>query len=235
MPPSRKTTNDERIVSRTYRAAIRIGEDFITLEETVTLPIDATDEDVSKAVGLGLRIYQTQREAIESQIATLREEAATPAPITVRDPESPASEKQRNFIANLQDGLGWTNERLATYANDQGIDLVTVTKGQASVFIDQLKKVAEAGTAYNTSERKETNNHTNGTNGTHQQEGSLVNDKQLHALERLADQHGFDLHNEAQERFGVNIDEMTSNQAATLLREWQRSSTLPRTTDETLL
>ena len=234
MPP-RKTTNDERTVSRTYRAAIRIGEDFITLEETVTLPADATDEDVSKAVGLGLRIYQTQREAIEAQIATLREEAATPAPITVRDPESPASDKQRNFIANLQDGLGWSNERLATYANDQGIDLVTVTKGQASVFIDQLKKVAEAGTAYNTSDRKEITNHASGSNGTHQQEGSLVNDKQLHALERLADQHGFDLHSEAQERFGVSIDEMSSNQAATLLREWQRSSTLPRTTDETLL
>ncbi|NOK62007.1 MAG: hypothetical protein GFH27_549289n299 [Chloroflexi bacterium AL-W] len=234
MPP-RKTTNDEQTVSRTYRAAIRIGEDFITLEETITLSVDASDEDITKAVGLGLRIYQTQREAIETQIATLREEAATPAPITVRDPESPASDKQRNFIANLQDGLGWTNERLATYANDQGIDLVTVTKGQASTFIDQLKKVAESRTAYNGSEQRDTNNHTNGSNGTQQHEESRVNDKQLRALERLADQNGLDLHNESQERFDVSIDEMTSSQAATLLREWQRSSTLPRTTDESLL
>lgn len=27
--------NDDRTVARTYRAAIRIGEDFITLEETI--------------------------------------------------------------------------------------------------------------------------------------------------------------------------------------------------------
>ena len=42
--------NDERSVTRTYRAAVRLGEDFITLEETVTLPLDATDEEVQKAV-----------------------------------------------------------------------------------------------------------------------------------------------------------------------------------------
>ena len=81
MAPPRKTgepARPEATVSRTYRAAIRIGEDYITLEETIVLPLDASDEEVAKAVDLGWRIYRTQREAIEAQIAGIRE--AQPAP-----------------------------------------------------------------------------------------------------------------------------------------------------------
>jgi hypothetical protein len=48
----------EATVSRTYRAAIRIGEDYVTLEETIVLPLDASDEEVAKAVDLGWRIYR---------------------------------------------------------------------------------------------------------------------------------------------------------------------------------
>ena len=48
-----RKNSDERMVSRTYRAAIRIGEDFITMEETIALPLDASDEEVTQAVDLG--------------------------------------------------------------------------------------------------------------------------------------------------------------------------------------
>jgi len=48
---SPRKSGEERLVSRTYRAAIRLGEDFITLEETITLPLDASDEEVAGLIG----------------------------------------------------------------------------------------------------------------------------------------------------------------------------------------
>src|SRR5689334_927596 len=124
-----RKSGDERSVTRTYRAAIRIGEDFITLEETIALPLDASDEEVAQAVDLGWRIYRAQREAAEAQIVEVRGSASAPAPITVRDPDSPASNKQRNYIVTLQDNLAWNSEQLAAYAEEQTVDLVTMTKG----------------------------------------------------------------------------------------------------------
>src|SRR5262245_3953309 len=133
-------TNSDRTVTRTYRAAIKLGEDYVTLEETVTLPLDASDEEVTQAVELGWRIYRAQREALDAQAHTLREAQGPPPPIVVRDPDSPASEKQRNYISVLQDDLSWSSDQLTTYAGEQKVDLVTMTKGQASLFIDGLKK-----------------------------------------------------------------------------------------------
>lgn len=129
-------------ITRTYRAAIRLGEDFITLEETIALPLDATDDQVAQAVDLGWRIYRAQREAATAQIADVR--AVTPAqPMTIREPDAPASDKQRAYVATLQDQLRWGSEQMGAYAAEQGIDLVTMTKGQASEFIDGLKALAE--------------------------------------------------------------------------------------------
>src|SRR6476660_4436831 len=148
-----RKSGDERMVSRTYRAAIRIGEDFITMEETIALPLDASDEEVTQAVDLGWRIFRAQREAADAQVNDIRSANGTPAPITVRDPDSPASDKQRNYIVTLQDNLTWNSEHLAAYAEEQNVDLVTMTKGQASVFIDGLKKLAEERTTYGDSAR----------------------------------------------------------------------------------
>src|SRR5204863_10039203 len=89
---SPRKSGDERLVSRTYRAAIRIGEDFITLGETVTLPLDASDEEVAQAVDLRWRIYRAQREAAEAQITDVRGTVRAPTPIVLRDPDSPAGE-----------------------------------------------------------------------------------------------------------------------------------------------
>src|SRR3989442_164497 len=137
---SPRKSGDERLVSRTYRAAIRIGEDFITLEETIALPLDASDDEVAQAVELGWRIYRAQREET---------------------------------------------------AGSNG--------------------AASSG---------------------HQAEGSPINDKQIHALERLAQQHGLDLDAESRRRFGVVVHGLTFDQASALLREWQRPAQTRRAAGE---
>ena len=236
--------SDDRTVSRTYRAAIRLGEDFITLEETIALPIDASDEEVAQAVDLGWRIYRAQKEAAESQIADIRGSIGAPAPITVRDPDSPASDKQRNYIATLQDQIGWTSEQMASFAEEQNVDLVTMTKGQASVFIDGLKKLAEERPGYGDGARAKAP----ASNGSAPaapraaepavqpaSSGAPVNEKQLHAMERLAQQHGLDLDMEARKRFGVVAHGLTYDQASALLRELQRPTTTRRPAGESVL
>ena len=142
-----RKSGDERMVSRTYRAAIRLGEDFVTMEETVVLPIDASDEEIAQAVDLGWRIFAAQRATAEQQIGEIRAGMpAVPPQIRMREPDAPASDKQRNYIATLQEQLGWSSEQLAAYAQEQEIDLVSMTKGQASAFIDGLKALGEQTT-----------------------------------------------------------------------------------------
>jgi hypothetical protein len=226
---SPRKSGDERLVSRTYRAAIRLGEDFITLEETITLPLDASDEEVAQAVDLGWRIYRAQREAAEAQAADVRSGAPAPAPITIRDPDAPASDNQRNYIATLQDKLAWNSEQLATYAEEHDVDLVTMTKGQASGFIDGLKKLAEERAQYSDGARgKAPTARADEANGSaparpaDSGQGAPVNEKQLHALERLAQQQGLDLDMETRRRYGLVAHGLTFEQASALLREWQR-------------
>lgn len=57
--------------------------------------------------------------------------------------EAPATDNQRNYIATLQDKLQWNSEQMAAYAEQKSIDLVSMTKAQASPFIDGLKRLAE--------------------------------------------------------------------------------------------
>jgi hypothetical protein len=233
-----RKNSDERMVSRTYRAAIRIGEDFITMEETIALPLDASDEEVTQAVDLGWRIFRAQREAADAQVTDIRSAIGTPAPITVRDPDSPASDKQRNYIATLQDNLAWNSEHLAAYAEEQSVDLVTMTKGQASVFIDGLKKLSEERANYGDGTRAKASS----TPPTRSAEpaappsnGAPVNEKQIHAMERLAQQHGLDLNNESRRRFDVDVHSLTHEQASSLLRELQRPANGRRAVNEPAL
>jgi hypothetical protein len=213
MAPQR---NDERSVTRTYRAAVKLGDDYITLEETVTLPIDASDEEVAQAVDLGLRIYRAQREAIDAQVTTMREAQGAPAPIVVRDPDAPASDKQRNYIAALQDDLQWSAEHLGGYAHEQNVDLVTMTKGQASVFIDGLKKLADERGRY-PAQVAIPEPPANAA-----RDAAPASEQQLRALQKLANDKGLNLDDEAQRRYSAAPNALTSDQAAALLREWQR-------------
>ncbi|RRR73365.1 MAG: hypothetical protein EI684_08805 [Candidatus Viridilinea halotolerans] len=204
--------DNARSISRTYRAAIRLGEDYITLEETITLPLEASDEEVQQAVGLGWRIYQAQHEALEQQVRALREAHPLPTPVLVRDPDAPASDKQRGYIATLQDHLTWNNEQLASYAAEQAVDLVTMTKGQASGFIDELKKLADERVRYSTENRGRSNE-------------NLANQpasaRQMQALQRIAEKQGLELESVIAQRFGVQSSELSNEQAGLLLSELQ--------------
>ena len=232
-----RKNSDERMVSRTYRAAIRIGEDFITMEETIALPLDASDEEVTQALELGWRIFRAQREAADAQVTDIRSAIGTPAPITVRDPDSPASDKQRNYIVTLQDNLTWNSEHLAAYAEEQNVDLVTMTKGQASLFIDGLKKLAEERAAYGDGARAKAPS--SAPQPTRPAEPSTpatpVNEKQLHAMERLAQQQGIDLDRESRQRFDVDAQGLTYEQASSLLRDLQRPANGRRAVNEPAL
>jgi len=211
-------SSHERSVTRTYRAAVRLGEDYITLEETITLPLTASDDDVQQAVELGLRIYRAQREAVEQQVAGIREAQGAPAAITVRDPESPASEKQRNYIATLQDNLTWSSDQLSTYAGEHSVDLVTLTKGQASSFIDGLKKLADERVRYQAEPRPRAIADDPLADGVGSQPAS---EKQLQALARLAQSRALDLDQESERRFGISSSDLSDEQARMLLSEWQ--------------
>ncbi|HMO56095.1 MAG TPA: hypothetical protein PKA05_10515 [Roseiflexaceae bacterium] len=221
MATTRKN-DEQRSVTRTYRAAIRIGEDFITLEETITLPIDASDDDVTRAVDLGWRIYQAQRGAVDAQVGGIRETMGTATAITVRDPDAPASEKQRNYISALQEDLSWTSDQLGGYAHEQQIDLVTMTKGQASAFIDGLKKLAEERVAYGDGGRVRSAARGENSQPAAVGEDQPIHEKQLHALERLAQQQGIDLEVIATQRYQVGAERLSYRQAAALLQEWGR-------------
>jgi hypothetical protein len=62
-----------------------------------------------------------------------------------------------------------------------------------------------------------------------------VNEKQLHALERLAQQQGLDLDMETRRRYAVVAHGLTFEQASALLREWQRSGSGRRPVGEAAL
>ncbi len=205
--------SEERSVTRTFRAALRIGEDYITLEETIKLPLEASDEEIEQAVDLGWRIYTMQREAMESQIASVREAHNMATPI-----EFPASDRQRNYISVLQSDLNWSEDQLLQYAHEHGFDFDTLSRNQASAFIDNLKKVAEERVVYQTS----------GYQTAQKDEASEpspfvpLTDRQYRALVKLAAVHKLNLDEETQQRFGLAATEISSRQAGDLISEWQR-------------
>jgi len=150
----------------------------------------------------------------------------------VRDPDSPASDKQRNYIVTLQEQINWTSEQLAAYAEEQQVDLVTMTKGQASVFIDGLKKLSEDRSTYNGEGRAKASAPAQPNRAA---DSAPVNEKQIHAMERLAQQQGLDLDMESRRRFGVVTHGLTYEQASTLLRDLQRPAPSRRPANETAL
>ena len=120
---SRNENAVQSAVTRTLRAAIKVGDDYYTIEETITLPPSASDEQIQEAVATGFRIYEAQREAVDAQVRSLREHVvAYPIPVQIREPDAPASEKQRAYMDYLLKELNWDHERLAAFA--AGVPLV---------------------------------------------------------------------------------------------------------------
>ena len=133
---------EQSVVTRVMRAAVKIGDDYYTIEESVTLPTSASDDDIREAVDTGLRIYEAQRTAVEQQVRELRDQVvAQPLPVQIREPDAPASDKQRTYMDYLLRELNWDSGQLEAFAAERGMNLETLTKREASELIDQLKQI----------------------------------------------------------------------------------------------
>lgn len=231
------TKNEQQpTVSRTFRAAIRIGEDFYTVEETVTLPLDASDETIAQAVNTGLKIYEAQRMAAESQVRELRAQVATsPLPIQIREPDAPASDKQRSYLDYLVNELGWDQERLHAFATEHNYDLLKINKREASELIDRMKAQLDARGGDETAPAAEEAAPQQAEpvaepEPAHQAilpVGDLATSRQVKALERLAEERAIDTSAEMAAHYGGRaLTQLSIDEAGQLLTEWQQR---PRT------
>lgn len=240
-------TQEQATVSRTFRAAIRVGEDFYTVEETITLPIDAGDDEIAMAVDAGMRIYQAQRAAAEGQVRELRAQAAQSGShgsgIQIRDPEAPASDKQRAYMDYLVNELGWDTGRLHEFAAEYQFEVATLNKREASELIDQLKTQLETRGEEQPAAPVETPRpatteavkpaapavpkpappEPTPTRQAILPVGDVATQRQIKALERLAEERGIDVTSEMAARYGGRqFDELSIDEAGQLLTEWQQ-------------
>jgi hypothetical protein len=131
-----KKAQSEPSVSRTYRAAVKIGEDYVTIEETITLDIDATDEQIAHAVELGWRIFKAQQDSAKAQILEARESYGD-------DRERIALPSQLERISDLQRVLGWEAQQLADFLAERRLDGSKLSRRQASLVVDQLRRLID--------------------------------------------------------------------------------------------
>lgn len=126
------------ITSVTYERLYNLGN---YENEKLGVVVAVVDGDVETAFNLA-------RETVEAEHARMRNpKPAEPLDFS-KTPPVPATPKQRNYIATLQDQLGWHSEQLAAYASQQSVDLVAMSMRQASTFIDGMKRLAtESSTA----------------------------------------------------------------------------------------
>lgn len=215
---------NESLVTRTYRAAIRSGDDYITIEETIALPPTASDADIAQAVDAGLRIFRAQQTAVEAQMAAIRD-AHPASPVRIADPDSPASEKQRSYLEYLVTTLEIADDQMQKTLREFSTSYDTLTKGQASEIIDRLKgqldgRSAPVNDAPPISMQAEiavapAPAPANGAS-------TPASTRQIAALQRVANQQGVDLAAEVRSRFGATtLDELSAAEAGALLQEIQ--------------
>jgi hypothetical protein len=216
-------------VTRTFRAAVKIGDDYYTVEETISLPPTATDVEIADAVGTGLRIYEAQRAAVETQLRALREQVVSqPVPVQIREPDAPASDKQRAYMDYLLKELNWDHDRLAGFAGERSLNLLTLTKREASELIDELKGIASGTAAAAPQGQDEAAAKPEASEAAPERQailpiGERATQRQLRALERLVDERGIDLEGELQARYGGRpLAELSMDEAGQLLSEWQQ-------------
>ncbi|PLS83413.1 MAG: hypothetical protein CYG59_01310 [Chloroflexi bacterium] len=231
---SRSEQPVQTMVTRTLRAAIKVGDDYYTVEETISLPPTASDEQIAQAVTTGLRMYEAQRSAVEGQLRVLREQVvAQPLPVQIREPDAPASEKQRAYMDYLLKELNWDHERLSSFASDRMLNLLTLTKREASELIDELKQIA-TGTAAVTGESEDADAGALPVPAAVAAPvaidrqailplGEQATQRQVRALERLIEERGIDVEGELRARYGGRpIAELSMDEAGQLLSEWQQ-------------
>ena len=131
-----KKAQSEPSVSRTYRAAVKIGEDYVTIEETITLDVEASDEQIAQAVELGWRIFKAQQDSAKAQILEARESYGD-------DRERIALPSQLERISDLQRILGWDAQQLADFLAERRLDGSKLSRRQASLVVDQLRRLID--------------------------------------------------------------------------------------------
>lgn len=245
-----KTTPDQSIITRTMRAAIKIGDDYYTVEETIALPPSASDEQITEAVATGLRIYAAQREDVDTQVRQLREQVVShAASVQIREPDAPASEKQRAYMDYLIKELEWDNERLQSFAAEHTLNVLTLTKREASALIDDLKGVlsgidhapaAELAAATEATAEIVSASAAELTPALAAERqailpiGERATPRQVCALERLGDERGIDLQAELRPRFGERcLQALSMDEAGQLLSEWQQQPRQLRPREDT--
>ncbi|MDP9311722.1 MAG: hypothetical protein M3R24_12720 [Chloroflexota bacterium] len=127
-------------VTRTRRHAVKVGDEYITLEETITLPLNTEPLEIQAAVQLGVQINAAQEAAFAPLLEALRQQA-----LAAPESDEPASDKQRGYLQYLLTQVGWNDERLTAFAAERDLDLLTLTKAQCSALIDDLKQINNGG------------------------------------------------------------------------------------------
>lgn len=220
----------ESLVTRTYRAAIRSGDDYITIEETIALPPTASDADIAQAVDTGLRIFRMQQTAVEAQIASLRDAHPVTNTTRIADPDAPASDKQRSYLEYLVTTLELPDDAMQTTLREHNTSYETLTKGQASDIIDKLKNQLDQKPA-NASQPDAAVQPTlqaaavniNNAPASSTANATPASTRQLAALQKVAQQHGTDLLGEIRARFGAqSLDDLTATEAGAMLQELQQ-------------
>lgn len=122
---------EARSVTQIARVAVKIGDDYHTLESMVTLAPGADDAEIAEAVETGTRIYTAQRAAMESLITALRF-----APVPPRLP----TKNQLSAVAGLRARVSIAT--VAAVYKEIGIDgPEPQTFDQASATLDRLRAI----------------------------------------------------------------------------------------------
>ncbi|MDP9315139.1 MAG: hypothetical protein M3R24_30465, partial [Chloroflexota bacterium] len=153
----------------------------------------------------------------------------------MREPDAPASDKQRAYMDRLLHDLNWTPERLTAYAEERNLNVLTLTKREASELIDELKALT---TGQPTQRQIDQAVADGSAYGPQDDEGGLFDEpraapplpagerateRQIRALMRLVDERGIDLMAELRQRYGERtLDQLTMDEAGNLLSEWQQ-------------
>jgi hypothetical protein len=103
--------------------------------EKIEITVSVDNDDVSAARIVAVAAVEAEH---VQMLAERRGDVNTPRTAPV-----PASDKQRQYIARLQDDMCWSSEQMAAYAREQSVDLVSMTVAQASTFIDGLKHLGQ--------------------------------------------------------------------------------------------
>ena len=109
------------MVRTVLRTAIKVGDSYSTVEMEIVLPLGAMDEELVEA-----------KAQAERQLITL---SAVSVP-TVKPTPSLMTERQRTKIVRMSRNL--PADLVAAALNEQGGDMDTLTKEQASALIDTL-------------------------------------------------------------------------------------------------